>query len=479
MKDSLLIRTDAGAATGMGHVTRCIALAGMLKDIFNITFVSRVIPDDTIQELLSQGFFFRSITSDDELDELIAENIIIVVDVYEFDALVEERLRSKGCFMVCVDDIHERYFAANLIINHAPGIFREAYTVQPLTQFALGPEYALLRPDFLETLDRNHTTDAARSGHLLICFGGMDPRNLTMRALEIAQGFMQLKQITVVVGKLNTNHVLLAELAAKDKRVILKVNINGNEMATIMANADIAVIPASSILLESLGARCRSITGMYVENQKFMYSNSVLLQGVYDAKTFTEKPLRLAIETAIADIHALRPSLIDGQSPMRMRKLFRQIQLSNSIVLRRITPDDKEITYTWAINSAIRRFSFSQHTISEEEHNIWFDAKSNDPCCVYLIAECNKKSIGSIRFDQKGSAYIISYLVDSTFHGDGLGQGLLLRGMQYMAKAFPGQQLLFVGYVLDANIPSCKAFRKLGFVETREGGHQKFEILLS
>ena len=53
LKPKVYIRTDGSPEIGLGHLTRCIALAYMLKKDFAITFVCKEIP-----EKISREFFY-------------------------------------------------------------------------------------------------------------------------------------------------------------------------------------------------------------------------------------------------------------------------------------------------------------------------------------------------------------------------------------------------------------------------------------
>ena len=48
--------------------------------------------------------------------------------------------------------------------------------------------------------------------------------------------------------------------------------IDEEQLLALMKEADLAIVPSSGILLESLAAGCRIISGMYTDNQQFIYS---------------------------------------------------------------------------------------------------------------------------------------------------------------------------------------------------------------
>ena len=53
MKPKIIIRADGGTSIGMGHVMRCIALADMLKNNFNIAFAIQTPTESVIKNIHS------------------------------------------------------------------------------------------------------------------------------------------------------------------------------------------------------------------------------------------------------------------------------------------------------------------------------------------------------------------------------------------------------------------------------------------
>jgi RimJ/RimL family protein N-acetyltransferase len=131
--------------------------------------------------------------------------------------------------------------------------------------------------------------------------------------------------------------------------------------------------------------------------------------------------------------------------------------------LRPASMADTSLTFSYATDEAIRRNSFSGGKITHEGHVKWFQTKLSDSNCYYLIFEKNKKPIGSIRLDIKSEGVaMISYLIDSAFHGMGYGKWMLSGCMEYIKNhQLPITQL--TGEVLKTNIASVKVFEKHNF----------------
>jgi len=146
----------------------------------------------------------------------------------------------------------------------------------------------------------------------------------------------------------------------------------------------------------------------------------------------------------------------------------------NTLKLRYATQEDIDITYQWAKDPIIRKFSFNQNEIIKEEHYNWFSKKINDEDCYYFILEdVLHNPLGSIRLDVKNNEGLISYLIDSDYFGRGLGT-LILQLIEQKIKEddLPVDKL--IGYVLKVNVASVKIFEKLQYHCTEDKESLKF-----
>jgi RimJ/RimL family protein N-acetyltransferase len=136
----------------------------------------------------------------------------------------------------------------------------------------------------------------------------------------------------------------------------------------------------------------------------------------------------------------------------------------NPLKLREATKNDVDLTFEWASDVNIRKYSFQQETITQEMHHAWFNSKINDFSCLYLLLENDKEVIGSIRYDiNKENEALISYLIDFKHHGNGYGNAILSLSLSALLEKFPTVSQL-VGFVLPENIASRKIFERQGYL---------------
>ena len=470
MDREICIRVDGGAKIGLGHVVRCLSLAYMLRDYFKINFFVRELPAVMVEKILEEGFRVVFIREEKDLLGTLQGTEIVVLDHYGLDSDFQKVIKRKGNFLVCIDDIPNKKFYADLIINHAPGIVPEEYKAEAHTQFALGLDYALLRPQFLKIAGEGILNK--KVDNLLICFGGSDPHNLTEKVLEVSITEDRFIKITVVLGPAfsKVNHI--HSIAENDNRVEVLHSLDENQMVEVMKRARVAVVPASGILMEALAAQCIVISGMYVKNQSYVYNHFKNSNFFLDAKGFEKQEIKAAFSEI--DRFRLPEKLFDGKSGSRIRRLFRSLPVEKVVQIREAVIDDLQLTYSWAANAELRQHSFTKKEISYSEHVEWFSNKVRDPNCIYFIAEENGKAMGSLRYDISGGTAIISYLVDPSFQGRGMGMILLKKAFSLL-RQYPVHVDLVVGYVMLENIASQKSFQRLGYLEEYQETEKKYK----
>lgn len=473
MLSKVYFRVDGSGKIGMGHLVRSLALAQMLKEEFYVHFVSKEIPQTFQDELRYAGIGLSLISNDEDCFQILEKQSVVVFDGYDFSETfirrIEEDLRTV---VVGIEDFVNKKPWFDYIINHAPGLNPATYPSAPNTLLSLGLDYALLRPEFLEVCKAGSLVKDP--GTVLVCFGGADFNNLSTSVTRILIQFSYFKKITVVVGAAFQCRDELEKVANLDSRVEILINLSSGEMANLMSHNSLAIVPSSGVLIEAIASGCAIVSGIYVENQRKLYEEFRAQNIFYDAKNFDPDAVQYAIELAINTAGSVTRVAIDGNSDLRLRKVFNLASLEARLVIRKATLDDTEKTYSWASDPRVRKYSFSQDEIPFENHVNWFGRKLADSNCIYFIAELDSESVGSIRFDNNNGEFVISYLVDPALHGKGLGLLLLKKGVKELLSTETGAVRSITGSVMKENIGSINIFQKLGFNRTEEGGYYKF-----
>lgn len=327
MKTNVRIRTDGNSRIGLGHVIRCLAFAAMLKKTFSIKFYL-CDSDVTMKDFLeSRGFRADIITNEQTFFGDIEQNEIVVLDGYNFDTIYQQHIKNLEAFLICIDDLHDKDFVADVIINHAPGITRTAYKAESYTQFLLGSKYALLQPSFQRQASVMRRIEKVNRG--LICFGGADSNNLTISTLNTILDDQRFSSIAVITGRAYAHKYEVDQIARKNGRIIHHHNISDDQMINLFLNAHLAIIPASGILFEVIACKTPAISGFYVDNQVDIYRGFKELGAFYDAGNFEPEKLRQAVENAFEsdqnEMISRQAKCIDGKSQERYIDFFNSL----------------------------------------------------------------------------------------------------------------------------------------------------------
>lgn len=264
----IIFRADGGPAIGMGHFIRTLALAEMLKDDFYCVYATQSPTTYQISEIEkvcheridlpidnSHFTFFLNLLKGDE---------IVVLDNYYFTTEYQKAIKEKGCKLVCIDDLHDKHFVADIIINHAEGIDAAAYSCEKYTRLLLGYQFALLRNEYLSEV----TSLTSELYSCLVMMGGSDPDNITTKVISFLMSFNFSAPIAVVVGDSFAHDVQLS----KFRNTRLFKGVSSSQVYQIMQQSYFGILPASTVAIEACAARLPFICGYFIDNQKEMYN---------------------------------------------------------------------------------------------------------------------------------------------------------------------------------------------------------------
>ena len=134
----------------------------------------------------------------------------------------------------------------------------------------------------------------------------------------------------------------------------------------------------------------------------------------------------------------------------------------DSLSVRVMAPEDLGCVLSWRNHPDIRRYMYTQHEISLDEHRSWFERASQDPRKHLLIFEVNNVAQGFVNLCEQAASGIADwgfYVAPEAVKGTGrkLGQTTL-------DYAFNDLNLHKVcGQALAFNERSIKFHRDLGF----------------
>ncbi len=477
----VFFRADGNTKIGLGHITRCLALADMLKNDFECIFLVQN-PSEIIKQQIKENFELIILPQTGELVEdflveayFIVENYlkipcIVVLDHYkiqtDYQKILKENINQNSGALVCIDDLHQWHFVADVVINHAGGIKASDYSCEKYTKLCLGLDYALLREPFLEVAKAKLSQKTNKNNNLFICFGGSDSLNLTKKALQSCVEVAFFKEIFVVVGSSYVFYEDLENYIKSHQNVKLYQNLDAQSLCEVMQACEVAIVPASSVAVECLAVGLKLIVGYYVENQRGIYEG--LLQknafGIGNFEDFNEKKLVDFIEK-IKQNEIKKDKFVFPDVKRNILNTFLEYLIKSSVFIRNATIDDARLYFDWANEPEVRKNSLNSAPILWENHLDWFEKKLKDNQTVFYVFEQKNNSlnlpIGQVRLDLNKNKALINYSIDKNFRGKSLGKIIIEKTISSFLKNNP--DAVFEAYVKKDNIASKVVFEKLNF----------------
>ena len=264
---NIAIRVDASAKMGIGHFMRCLTLADKLRKFGAYTrFICRHIPKHLYEMLINRNHDIVVLTKQDpnilqsELahaawlgvnqDFDAAETLAVVADInldwmivdnYALDFRWESLVKDKAHKMLVIDDLADRDHTCDIFLNQnvmsdADSLYANKLPVH--TKKLIGPQYALLREEFLIARQKvKLRTGPVRN--LLVSFGGSDFNNFTTKILD---GLKLVENLNLKVDVvISSDHPFSKDIQNICINAGYNCYLQTNEMAELMLKADLAI----------------------------------------------------------------------------------------------------------------------------------------------------------------------------------------------------------------------------------------------
>ncbi|MDB4727952.1 UDP-2,4-diacetamido-2,4,6-trideoxy-beta-L-altropyranose hydrolase [Saprospiraceae bacterium] len=476
MNTKILFRVDGHSQMGLGHIVRSLALVRMLKSNFNCHFAIQNPPKGLLPQIKGycKGLIELPTTNllIEEAKYLCEHHLtgreIVVLDGYHFGTEYQQIIKNSGCKVVCIDDIHDKHFVADAIINHTGGITEDHYSKEDYTQCHFGLNYALLRQPFLEAAKNRFSPNAHPIA--FVCLGGADPKNDTLKVLKRLETTETVKQCYVVIGAAYLHRKELEVFISKSKLgITLLENICATRMIDIMRICSVAITSPSTISIEYLSVGGDLFLYQTADNQNDLFNYLTLNQLAFN---FNELPPKDKKNLASARVR--QQEILDGKSGQRLLKVFLNLEKVLHCKIRQADINDMMTLFEWKNEEETRQQSLSTQTISFAEHKRWFFQKlSSEDCRIYIL-EYKGQPVGQIRFDIQNNT-VLSFSVDPNARGKGFGTYLLETGIKQLKKDTHFTKPI-IGYVKEGNIASNKSFTKLGFQRTQAQAYENVYV---
>ena len=479
-KPSIIMRCDASPEIGGGHVMRCLALANALHEMgAEIWFACKAPTFNTLPFLKSSGHNLLELSANDdghkELRAALTNVDWLVVDHYGLGADWTTPLRSWAHKILVIDDLADRALDCDILLDQTLG--RKEADYRPHTpdgcRYLLGPEYALLRPEFAAARSqclahRHHNKQGPQN--IFVALGTTDPHNVTETVLQALDSIEIDIQITAVLGS-GAPHLNIVREKASSHRHPVDIRVDVSKMADLMANADAAIGASGTSSWERCCLGLPTIAIELADNQHKISTaldkaGAIVFLGRYE--NLSQDRLKQAFMQLASNPKQLQrmsksaAHICDGQGTLRTALELLDPPVTKNghhISFRLATIDDTDIMFEWQSQLETRRYARTQIVPSHDEHTKWVKDTISNPDKLLLLIIHNRKPSGVLRFDNMNEPDTseVSIFIEPTKHGLGIASIALKLG-----RALKPHDTIF-GHVHPDNIASHKLFKTAGY----------------
>lgn len=440
-KKIAFFRFEASASIGAGHAIR----SGVLADaLLEEGWVCKIVTSKQSVEFI-EGLKKYERISPEDFYELRPEADLLVVDNYELDETYEKHFRGKINKILVIDDLANRKHECDILLDQTYGRNPDDY--KPLVpihcKILVGSDYVLLRKEFIEmrpkALEKRRNTKKVE--RILISMGGSDPKNYTLKALELLKEAGFKGAIDIVLG-FHAPNMQIVEHSIADLPNAITIHTNAN-MPKLIYDADLAIGAAGSTVWERC---CLGIPQLLVQTadnqerilqkfQQFQYTNAY--QFKIECKNYGE-------------------NLVDG---FGINRTIKCLLSDDSIQLRKVTKLDKDLIYQWQKNRELRKYFNNSDSPLFHEHEQWFFSRVNQHENPFWIITKSNEDCGavSLTYNFEKNYYELSWYVIPEKWGRGIGTEAL------KVSSFNVKPFKIHAYVKEKNIASHKSLKKAGF----------------
>lgn len=291
---NVVFRVDSSATIGTGHVMRCLTLAKQLKQKnANISFICRDLEGNLINFIKDHGFAvyvlqkiringtgtndtFKWYKENWQQDVRETLNIVeaqirsmdfFIIDHYGLDEKWESKLKPFTKKLIVIDDLANRKHVCDFLLDQNLYLnYQERYKnlVPPDCKQLLGPNYVLLREEFIEA-SRQKRIRNGEIHNILVFFGGTDPTNETVKVLDALALLDNNIKVNVVVGSSNKRKDEIQEYCDRYSNFFFHCQVSN--MAELMNEADLAIGAGGTTTWERCYLGLPSITIIVADNQ--------------------------------------------------------------------------------------------------------------------------------------------------------------------------------------------------------------------
>ncbi|EDZ62326.1 FlaR protein [Sulfurimonas gotlandica GD1] len=456
---------------------RCLVFASKLRNNdYDVAFICQSREANMIEYIRSNGFYVSVISETNNWQKDADETIClirsiykkfiewIIVDHYELDYKWEKVLREYTNKIMVIDDLANREHDCNILLdqNYYHNM-EERYIkyVSPCTTLLLGPQYLLLREEFINAR-KNIGTRARHIQNIFVFFGGSDMKNYTQKALDCIKRLNRSDiTVNVAIGSQNPYRKNISKICESSAN--MKLYVQTNKIAELMAQADIAIGSGGISTYERIYLKLPSLVITLADNQE------EALKALVDKKWI--EPFSNEEELYDSLVQILKKGTIPIDTPVEagVNKIY-TIMRTDGINIKILKCLDVRRTFYWLHDiDLLNDFMMKTRPVRNHHFKYWRKILKDSSQIVQAIYYKNKHigNCGIKNFSKKERAgEIWIYIGEKECRSRGFAKSSLILLINKFLFEFPNGVLYL--HVKEMNKKAIALYKSLNFMEIKE-----------
>lgn len=427
---------DTNKKNGFGHIQRSVRFSEVFSN-FNKVLVSN-------EKIKLKNFRYQNF---EEFLKKKKHYDFGVIDNYNINYKTEKLIKSKIKNLITIDDLANRKFASDFIINYDPNVKKSNYAkkMKKKTVLLIGKNF-----NFFNNFKFKRKKISRKKLKVLIYLGQKD------RSKEICNILKNLKKNRIGKVYILSKYKFLH----KDYDLKFKFYSNYKDTQNLISKCDVIIISSGIIIYEALSLKKLIFTKYIAQNQKnnFKYlTKNNYVEKINNLKNLNKKIFYFN--------NSQSKNFFKNYSVLEIFKtIFFGIKNQNNYHISLVNYETEDIKNLYDLQTPENREFFRENKRFSFNHHIKFLSKFHkiDNNFILMIKKNFFETIGYVKFQEHMKKIYISIMIKKSYRQQGIGKQVLK-----ILNSNKFSDTKFYAEVKKNNIKSINAFIKAGFIKNK------------